>query len=544
MQLRRAASLVVVGACLLVACSGGGDDEGSPSTDAGGDASITAPDREVPVVGGTLRLGVGTIASLDPALLSPDSVSASIAADLLFDGLTDLPSGADAAEPRIASSWTSPDSITWTFTIDPDARFGDGTAVTATDVEFSLERVVSQGSSSLVASRLDAVAGVAEYLAAGGGAAGVDLPSISAVDPGTVQIVLARPMAWLPELLSAPAYGIVSKAAATTDGAAFGAGPSVGSGPFRLAERDGDVLAFARAPDRRSFVDRIELRQYTDLAVAFDDFEADRLDWTVLPPSRVDAAAERYGTDGFVPFQAEIYFGFNMQDPTFADVRFRQAILQAVDRDALVNAVYFGIVQPLAGIVPTGVPGADPSRCADGCRHDPAAATALLAAAFPDGAIPTVNLDYADGTDENAVAGIIQQNLQAVGIPVALRPLPAEQSFTFADSGSQAFVSLGWIGVAATPEDYLDRLYRSTSRDNITGLNDPNVDALLDQAATTQDADARVALVGQAEAAVLALAPALPLAQFRVLAVAHDDVHDLDVGVDGTFDGEAVWLEP
>jgi ABC-type transport system substrate-binding protein len=538
---RRAAAVALAVACLASACSGGGD--GDDETD-GAPATTEDDEREVPVVGGDLRLGVATVASLDPADLVPDSVSATIAIDLLFDGLTRLPDGEAAATPGLASAWSSPDSLTWRFTIAPDARFGDGRAVTAADAEFSLERVLSRGGASLAASRLDAVAGAAEFAAAGGTAAGVDLPSITAVDATTLEIVLLRPMAWLPELLAAPPYGIVSEQGVQADGAAFAAGPTVGSGPFRLAERDGAVLSLVRAPDRRSYVDRIELHQYDDLSVAFDAFEDDQLDWTLLDPGEADVAAERYGSEGFVPFHADLYFGFNLNDPTFADVRFRQAIVQAVDRAALVNAVYFGVLTELRGVVPDGVPGADPTRCAAGCAYDPTAAAASLAAAFPNGGAPEVFIDFPDGADEIAAAGAIEQDLEAIGITATPRPHATAEYLTFAVSGGQALVSLGWVGVSPHPADYLDRLYRSDSTDNITGFADAGVDALLAQAATTQDPEARLALLAQVESAVLALAPTLVLAQSQVLAVAHDDVRDLDVGVTGTFDGEAVWLQP
>ena len=245
-----------------------------------------------------------------------------------------------------------------------------------------------------------------------------------------------------------------------------------------------------------------------------------------------------------MPFQAELFLGFNLADARFADVRFRQAIVQAIDRRAIVNAVYFGVAEPLSTVVPMGVAGADQGRCDEGCSYDPDAASALLRRAFPDGRIPDVPIDYADGADEAAVAGIIEQNLEAVGIPVALRPHPAAEFSAFAVSGNQGMVSLGWIGVYGSPEDYLERLFRSGSEDNLTGFADPAVDALLARAAAEFDPASRLGLLAQAEAAVLAQAPTLPLAQFQVLAVANDRVNDLDLAVTGTFDGEAVWLTP
>ena len=526
----RASSGCLVGvliAALLAACGGG---------DGGGDGAATTTALDGSASGGRLRMGIARLSSLDPALVSPDSPSASIAADLLFDGLTYLPPGALTAEPALATGWSSDDgAATWRFAIDPEATFSDGTPVTAADAELSLERVVSLGQASLTASRLDAVTGAAEFLAAGGRGAGADLAGITAIDAATLQITLQRPMAGLPELLAAPVYGVVSSAGVAADGEAFGESPSVSSGPFQLTGRDGDVLSLDRAPGRTAMLDGVDLRLHDDLADAYTAFTDGELDWTLVAPAQAATVAEESGTEGFVPFQAEYFYGFNLADPLFADVRFRQAIVQAVDRQAIVDALYPGVADPLAGVVPAGVPGADRSRCAAGCAYDTAATAVLLAQAFPDGTVPEVPIDFPEGGDEAAVAAVIEQHLEAAGIPATLRPHPAADYVSFAVSGQQGLASLGWIGVQATPEDYLDRLFRTGSPDNTTGFSDAGVDALLAEAAATLDPATRVDLLGQAETLVLGSAAVLPIAQFRVLTVQSDRVEGLELSVTGTF---------
>jgi peptide/nickel transport system substrate-binding protein len=87
-------------------------------------------------------------------------------------------------------------------------------------------------------------------------------------------------------------------------------------------------------------------------------------------------------------------------------------------------------------------------------------------------------------------------------------------------------------------DDYVTRLFRTASPDNLTGFSDPAVDALLDSAAAALDAEQRMGLLGQAEAAVLALAPIAPIAQFRVLTVQTDAVQGADLTVTGTFPAE------
>ncbi|MBA2282864.1 MAG: ABC transporter substrate-binding protein [Acidimicrobiia bacterium] len=543
---RRPAPAALVAAGLLVlaaaSCTGGGETSASSTqpTDEAPAASTTLRD-DLPVVGGTLRLGVGRLESLDPADASPESVSSAIAADLLFDGLTEVRAGDAAARPALAARWDTADrGRTWRFTLRPDARFSDGSALTATDVERSIERVVREGVASLSGSRLEALLGYDDFVAG----TTADLAGVRVADASTLEVQLEVPLATLPELLASPTFGVVSGLALDATNPSFAEAPSVTSGPFRFASRDGDVIRLVRTTDGDAYLDGVDLHQHDDLATAYDTFAAGGLDWSLVPPSRVDAAAEDHGVDGFVPFQAELFFGFNLAQPEFADVRFRQAIMAAVDREAVVNAVYFGIARPLSVLIPEGVPGHDARRCGDGCAYDPPRAEQLLESAFPTGTVPTVYIDYDDGVDEAAVAGIIEENLEAVGIPATLRPHPAGAFGAFLTQGQGALVRLGWVAVAPTGDAYLAPLFASGSPDNVTGLADPSVDELLAAATAAVAPRERERLLGEAESAILALAPVVPLAQFQILSVAGDAVHDLDLAINGTFDPDAVWLSP
>jgi ABC-type transport system substrate-binding protein len=308
------------------------------------------------------------------------------------------------------------------------------------------------------------------------------------------------------------------------------------------ARRD-DVVELVRAAGGAAFVDGVELHLYDSADASYDAFVDGALDWTVVPPGRVDDAAGRFGVEGFVPFQAELLFGFNTGSPVFADLRFRQAIAAAVDRQAIVNAVYFGAAEPLAGMIPAGIPGHDPARCDEACGHDPERARALLAEAFPAGAVPEVVIDYDDGADEGSVTSIIEQNLEAVGIPVTRRPHPVDQYGSFVVGGDRQLFRLGWIGLYPAPDAYLAPLFASGSPDNVFGLSDPAVDAALAALATATDPGDRQRLAAAAEAAVLATGVVVPIAQFQLPSVSADRVRRLDISVSGTFDAEQVWLD-
>ena len=527
LRYRRLAGLVAAGA-LAVACSGG-----SSKPSASESASRDSRD------GGTLRLGIERLASLDPADASPGSQSQLLAADLLFDGLTTVPAGTDVPQPALASKWSaSADQKVWTFTLRPDAKFSNGRTITADDVKYSLERVAKQGEATVPGIRLEVITGYAQFV----GGSQPAITGIKVLAPGTLEIDLDNPLAVLPALLAAPSYGVVPKEAVEAATPVFKGAP-VGSGPFAYAGTEGDVLKLVRATSSSAHLDAVELHEYTDLAASYADFTADKLDWSLVPTAKVDDALGRYGDAAFRPFHAELFYAINALDPTFADPRFRQAIIKAVDRAAIIKAVYPGVADPLGGVVPAGVAGHADDPCGAPCSYSPNEARALLGQAFPDVQVPTVNIDYEDSPDNAAVAGAIESDLNAIGIPTNKRPHAAAEYAQFAVSGQQGLFQFGWIGLYDDPDAYLAPLFLSNSRDNATGFADGAFDSLIAQSRGTADAATRVGLDFQAEQRALGLAPVLPIAQFRTRAVVSKKVHDLNVSVDGTFAAENVTID-
>ena len=511
-------------AMLVAACSDDKAPKGQGPTSSGGASSASTGQPEE---GGTLRLGIQRPRSLDPAAASPGSQSELLVADLLFDGLTEL-----------ATAKASDDQRTWTFTLRDGVTFANGRAITAADAKYSLERVAKKGEGALAAVRLEPIVGFAE-LASG---ASPELAGLKAIDARTLEIDLSAPLAVLPELLSSPIYGVVPKEAVEAAAPAFASAP-VGSGPFAFVGVEGDQVHLARSKGGTAHVDAVDLNLFDDLNKSYEAFVAGHLDWSLVPSGRVDDAGQRFGTDAFRPFQAELFYAFNLLDPTFADVRFRQAIVQSIDRHALVNAVYQAVALPLDGLVPDTVAGHVDDPCGATCRFDPAAAKALLAAAFPGGMIPTVHIDYDQGTDQDPVAMTIETSLKAVGIPVERRPLPPAEYDQFAVSGQQQLFRLGWIGLYPSPDAYLAPLFNSSSRDNATGFKAADIDQLLASAQAQPDPGARISLYQQAEKQVLSQVPIVPIAQFLTKAVVAERVHDLTLNVGGTFAADKVWLD-
>ena len=530
---RRRRVAAAVGALVLAAAALGGctDDDGGEAPE--------GPRPGRPVDGGTVRLGLSGPLVVDPAAASPAVPGDLLVLDLLHAGLTEV--GEDGlATAGLAVTWSAdPTFTTWRFTLDPGARFAGGRAVTSEDVVASLRRVIAGGDASLAALRLEDVQGFRAFL----DGTAPEVSGLRAVDPTTVEVALDAPLSVLPELLAAPPYGIVDL---TTLEPALASGDLTGldlSGPWQVAEAGPGRLELDRRPGAAAHLDGVELRSYPDAAQAYDAFDDGDVDWAPMPGDRYGAAVEAHGDDHVTPFQAELLLGLRAGAPALADPSLRQAIAAAIDPEAIVRAVYPEVADPLGAILPDGLPGAargTPS-CAT-CGHDPVRARKLVDTAFPQGNVPQVTIDTDASPAQEAMARIVAEGLEAVGIPTVVRSRPLPEYQRFIVSGGQELFAFGWVGGYASPDAYLTPLFRSTSVDNLVGVASPEIDALLAEARASADPALRAERWAAAEAQLLDAGLVVPVAQFRTQVVVADRVEGLAHALDGTVDWTRVWL--
>lgn len=518
----RLVTLLAVLALVALGCSRGGDDATPPTT------------GPPPVPDGVMRLGMVGPTTFDPAAAEPTNHADLIAADLLFDGLTAPGADGVGVVPAVAAA-VEPDSErrVWTVRLRPDAVFADGTAVRAPDVKSSLERVAAKGSASIAASRLDVIDG---YRAFAVDRSAPGLSGVVVLDDTTLTITVREPYAELPELLSSPLYGVVPADVADD----FFAAPR-GSGPFSVTGDDGTTVSLTRqggpAADGIS-LGAIELVRFADLEASYAAFEDGGLDWTLLPDGALEEADVRWG-GRYVPepFGVELWLGFDLRDPRYQDVRFREAVLHAVDRAAIVEDVLPGRLL-LDGLVPAGVPGSSTApggSCGERCAFDPDRSRALLAEAYPAGGAPTVALSTFDDPEQRELLAAVQADLEAVGLTVTVDVRPLAQYQALAPAERTVF-SFGWVGLVPTPESYLGPLFLSGSPDNATGLSSPAVDLAITVARGTTDPVQRERRYLQAEQTVLAEVPVVPLAQVVTHQVVGERVTGFVPRVDGTFE--------
>jgi ABC-type transport system substrate-binding protein len=523
----------LAGLLLLGACTNGGDDD----ADQPPDRATTLPSGEV-VEGGTVHLGLGGPIIADPLDASLGAPTDLLVLDLLHDGLTRI--DADGTpQPALATAWRSNDALTaFRFTLDPDATFASGAPITAAAVIASLERVAKAGDASLAALRLEPVTGFRAFV----DGSAPHLAGLSAPDARTVRVALDTPLAVLPAILASPVFGVVDVKALDAATARGGDLADLDlSGSWTVASADEGDLRLERREGASGHLDGVELRAYDDADAAYEGYDHGEVDWALVPVDRFGDAADDHGDDHFAPFHAELFFGMRVTTAPLANAELRKAIVAAIDRDAIVEAVYPDLADPLGTVVPAGVPGHDPKRCSS-CGYDLDRAKSILAAAFPDGAVPTVHVDFDTSSAQDAMARMVAADLEAAGIPTQLRPQPLEDYKRFVVAGGQELFSFGWIGGYASPGAYLGPLFASTASDNLTGYASPAVDASVAAAQANHDAASAAQQWADAEAQVLADAVVVPIAQFRTQAVVADRVQAFQHAVDGSVDWAAVWV--
>jgi len=515
--------LAALAAITLVACP---SSKKKPST--------TATPRR----GGTLRIGIVTPSSLDP--VQARTRDELLVADQLFDGLTVADRKTLEPGPSLASRWqASSDQKQWDFFLRSGATFSNGRGITSSDVKYSLERA-AKAVGSAGAESLGVINGYKAFVSGTApGLAGITTPT-----PDVVHLTLDQPFSILPTLLSSPLYGVVAREAIDNppQDRAFADLPSITSGPFTIQSKTGDVIALKPSQGSGALVDAVELHEFADVGAEYRAYVDGNLDFSTVPPDQVQDAAKRAGRGAFRPYLGELYYAFNLADPRFKDPRFRQAISHAVDRDAIVRAVYQNTVLPLDGVVAAGVPGHATDGCGDVCTHDPGKARQLLADMATGGALPSIQIDYGDDPAQAAVAKAIQSNLNDVGVKADLVAKSAKDYPDFAVSGQQQLFQAAWIAQYPSPDDFIAPLFLTGATNNLSKYTSKTVDQLVLAARAEPNAAKRNSLYQQAEQAVMQEVPVLPIAQLEIHAVTSKRVNGLVLDGTGTFDASAVWL--
>jgi oligopeptide transport system substrate-binding protein len=208
-----------------------------------------------------------------------------------------------------------------------------------------------------------------------------------------------------------------------------------------------------------------------------------------------------------VPQLDVYYLAFDVTQPPFDDAKVRQAVSLAIDRQKLADVVLQGMARPAQGIVPPGMPDYERERSLLGFDAERARRLIEESVYADVTRLPPVTLSIGGTSGElpahiEAIVAMLHDNL---GVKLGV-----EQSDDVFAQQPQLFVG-GWSADYPDPEDFLDILFHSESDLNRMQYSNPEVDRLLEDARIEIDPQRREKLYQQAEEAILADAPWVPL---------------------------------
>jgi len=445
-----------------------------------------------PASGDTLLVGsIGDASRLLP-ILATDSASGDIVG-LVFNGLLKYNERLEIVGD-LAQSWTVSDGgMTITFVLHPNARWHDGVPVTADDVRFTYQKLIDPDVLTPYSSSYELV------------------ESVEVLDARTVRVRYREPFApalesWMMGVM--PKHLLEHEDLNTTT---FLRRP-VGCGPFRFIRwKTGELIELAANPDyfeHRPHIDRYLSRVIPDQATLFLELLTGRVDLAGLTPLQYRRQTDspyireryrkfRYPSFGFT------YLGYNLGDRRFADARVRRAFDLAIDKQALIDGVLFGLGTVATGPYPQESWAYDPFMRPQ--APDAAEARRLLTEAGwedrnGDGVLDKNGTPFRftiitnQGNEvRRQVAELVQRQLGQLGVDVKIRIIEwSTFVHEFIDKRRFEAVLLGW-SLSRDPDLY-DLFHSSKTGEgeyNFVGYADPEVDRLLEEGRRTFDRDTR-----------------------------------------------------
>lgn len=394
------------------------------------------------------------VSTLDPAI-GYDWQNWSIIKSI-FDGLMDYAPGTTDLVPDLAESYTiSADGLTYSFTLREGVTFHNGRKLTSADIKYSIERAVNPVTQSPGAGFFSMIEGFDAASAEGG----TGLSGITTPDERTVVFRLSRPDATFLHVMAINFAHAVPKEAVEAAGADFGKQP-VGTGAFKLKEWTlGQRLVLERNPAYYKpglpRLDQITFEIGQEPLVALLRWEQGEVDilGDPIPPAKFLEIKNNPDYQDNLVEGGQLHTGYvtmNVNVPPFDNVKVRQAVNHAINKDRIVRIIN-GRAVPANQPLPPAMPGY--AKDYAGYDYSPEKAKALLAEAGITGEVETTL--FANNTDPNPrIAQAIQQDLAAIGIKAELKTLA--QANVIAAGGEERGAPMIWSGGMAWIADFPD----------------------------------------------------------------------------------------
>jgi oligopeptide transport system substrate-binding protein len=345
-----------------------------------------------------------------------------------------------------------------------------------------------------------------------------EIEGVRVIDDQTLELTIDAPRSYFLAKLTYPTAYVVDEQQVESNPRNWTRKPN-GTGPFKMQEwRLGERITLEAndryhlgAPDLEQVTFLLAggsvLTMYENGEIDFSSVSIRDID-RVLDPS--DPLHEDYVTGDEL---SVFYLGFNTETAPFDDPNVRQAFAHAIDRETITRVVLRDMLPVADGIVPPGVPGY--TSDVQALDYDPEQARQLLEEStyggpddLPDITLTEVGGGATVGLDTQAMIEMWKESLD---VTVEIEQTDAATFFADLDAGRHQLFASGWVMDYPDPQNIIDILFYSTSRQNNARYSNPEIDALIEEARTEQDQEAQFDLYRQAEEIIVEDAAWIPL---------------------------------
>lgn len=498
------------------------ENEGSTEGSTEADTGSTSGEEKVLIFGRG-----GDSVSLDPIAVT-DGESFKVTQNV-FETLLNFGEEDTTINEGLATKWEpSEDGLTYTFTLREGVKFHDGTDFNAEAVVKNFERWANGSEDKFP-----------YYASMFGGFAGEEghvIESVTADGDYTVVFKLKRAQAPFLKNIAMSPFGIASPTAFEASGEKFGDNP-VGTGPFKFVEwKRNDSVTVEKFEDYWNAgypkLDKIVFKAIPDNSARLNALLANEIDLADgINPS--DGATVE-GDSNLQLFERPSmnvgYLGLTTTRPPFDNVKVRQAINYAIDKEAIVEAFFEGRAEIAKNPMPPSISGYNEDI--PGYEYDPEKAKQLLAeAGLADGfemelwAMPVPRPYMPDGTK---VAEAIQKNLEDIGVKATIVSFEWATYLEKARNGEADAFMLGWTGDNGDADNFIYVLLDGDNigSNNYTYYDNQDLHKILIEAQTEVDEDKRNELYKQAQEIIFEDAPWVPLAHSTPLLAGTANITD------------------
>lgn len=462
----------------------------------------------------------------DPETLDPHKTSTVYEAHVLrdvFEGLV-IHNGKGELVPGVAESWTaSKDATVYTFKFRANAKWSNGDQVKASDFVFAYRRIMNPETGAKYAKILFAIKNAD---AANKGKGKPEEIGVRAVDDRTLEITLERPTPYFLELLAHQTALPLHEASVTKHGTSFVKPENwVSNGPYVLKEFvPGSHIRTAKNPNFHDAanvkIDAVMFYPTKDTAAAIRRVEAGELQSNDdIPADQIKALQAKFGDQiKLAPFLGTYYLAINTTKPPFNDVRVRQALSMAIDREFLAEQIWGNTMVPGYSFVPPGISNYNEPAYADYKEMTPdereeQAKVLLAEAGFGPGKDKLKVEIRFNMTDNNrATVVAIAEQWKKLGIETSQIHTDAKTHFAhLRDGGDFDVARAGWIADYADPQNFLFLLESDAVGLNYARYKNADYDDLMRRAATETNMEDRIKVLFAAETIFMHDLPYIPI---------------------------------